>query len=156
MVDWQYHHIRVNSADKRHLMTSHDSIMLRMQHHPAVSLLVVCRAKTGQIKGLIWKCIFSWCSYYTTCCNIGCSAYIQWIDIWRFLLCSAWLTETVANPFPRELGSLWKLAFAGYLPLLVVLCEFDSSNCAYGSNPILHLFLWFVAFSGFPWMATGA
>ena len=31
-------------------MTSHDSL-LKMRHHPAVSLLAVCRAKTGQIKG---------------------------------------------------------------------------------------------------------
>ena len=73
MVDWQYHNIWVNSADKHHLMTSHDS-MLKMQHRPAVSLLVLCRAKKGKIKGLIWKCILSWCSYYTTCCGIGCSA----------------------------------------------------------------------------------
>ena len=97
-------------------MTSHDRI-LKMQHHPAVSLLVVWWAKTGQIKGLSSKCIFSYFACYTTCCSIGCSAdNVQWVDIWRDRLCSGWLTETVGNPFSRELGSLWKLAFAGYPP----------------------------------------
>ena len=62
-----------------------------------------------------------------------------------------WLIDrNCCQAFPKELGSLWKLVFVGYLHLLVVLYELDSSTCAYGSNPILHLLLWYVEYSGSP------